>query len=220
MNNLEGAFLCSDESLEDVLNEIFNELCDSIPEGEQISIQSLNAQLGLRGFIDYKKDESEQASAYASYVLDGCGKILNKEINDCEKAIIADSPIDAYRAYRNSMLAEKFTFERFNRNSGNDCSDAFRHAIWQAMNASSTGSEFAQSYADAHECGSEGTQAFEMDNFNNSKGITIGTNFNNVPFEVLADRVCDALEAGQLKIFEDLDNSNSPLINSHGCECN
>lgn len=77
----------------------------------------------------------------------------------------------------------------------------------------------ARLFSNAHECGGSDNDA-NMDYYKNSIGHSIGMSYPEASAYVIADRVCDKLEAGHLKILEDEDDTTSALINSHSCTCN
>jgi len=142
------------------------------------------------------------------------------DINPCEEELIAKYPVAAFKIWANSKHAENYTIKKFGRNGWLDCSDAFRHTLFNAMNTLDVGVLLAKKFSDTHECGETDNDSV-MDIYNNSVGHTIGVTYNNLPIEVIIDRVCDKLAAGQLKILTDAETKDpsAPLISSNGCKC-
>ena len=56
-------------------------------------------------------------------------------------------------------------------------------------------------FCEVHECNDSSNDS-KMDTHNNAVGHQIGQNFMDAPIEVLVNKVCDKLAAGQLKILE------------------
>lgn len=150
------------------------------------------------------------------------------EPNPCEIELMKKYPLETFYIYFNSMTAVSKTIEKFGFSGWLDCSDAFRHCLFNALNTIDVGEHIALLFGLAHECDETGIPGtgneVEMDLFNNNKGQTIGSSFPNVSFDVIVDRVCDQLKAGNLKISTGANlippDKNAPLANSSGCECN
>lgn len=142
-------------------------------------------------------------------------------INECEKILIKQYPIDALKIFANKQIAENMTKNKFGFNGRNDCSDAFRHAFFNAINTKSVGAIVAQLFAVAHECGNSGND-LKMDMSNNYYGIDIvNNNYNNyISNDLIANEICSDLEAGKLLTLSDPLNNDSQLTNSYGCKCN
>ncbi|MGB5026276.1 MAG: hypothetical protein WBO44_13060, partial [Saprospiraceae bacterium] len=122
--------------------------------------------------------------------------------------------------YSNANKASTMTYNKFGRNKVKDCSDAFRHAYWMALNARICGSSFALGYGIAHECKWPDNLVDKvMDLFNNSKGIEYGENNPGLSETQLADLICVYLETGDLKIIKNPDTNNELLVSSLGCDC-
>jgi len=110
------------------------------------------------------------------------------------------------------------------RNGLNDCSDAFRHAFFNAMNARDTYSFIADAFGWAHECGvsEEKQKEKQMDLRNNSVGNSIGSQNKGASDEELAILVLEAITRGEMKILNNLGSAgaltlDSDLINSSNC---
>jgi hypothetical protein len=112
-------------------------------------------------------------------------------------------PISALYVAINSVAAVTKEEELFPNHpiAGIGISNAFRHAYWNALNASTAGvgPNIAKLFGDAHEVGSTGL-ATEMDLFNNAVGIQIGIDTGTfMPEDIRATRVLDAINTGRLK---------------------
>lgn len=123
--------------------------------------------------------------------------------------------------YSNANKSSEMTKLKFNgRNWRKDCTDAFRHAYWMALNARSCGGSFALAYGIAHECKWPDNLIDKiMDLYNNSKGIEIGVNNPGISEAELANLICNYLASGDLKVIQNPDTQNEILINSNGCNC-
>ncbi|MBK9736032.1 MAG: hypothetical protein IPO92_14170 [Saprospiraceae bacterium] len=152
----------------------------------------------------------------------------NYELNSCEIALI-EKYGDAvkFSLFASKSIAEKWTKLKFGYNGRNDCSDAFRHAMFNANNAFYLGADVAKEFGDAHECANTADLNFEvvMDLHNNAKGISIYNSLpknpnGSIPSHTLADEICKQLENGELKVFSDPTDNQSSLISSNNCECN
>lgn len=142
--------------------------------------------------------------------------------NPCEQELILEYPYAAFKIFVHSKIANNMTQERFGGQGLDfhlDCADAFRHTFFNALNSRQVGKDIAKLFSDAHECNGNDNDA-KMDYYNNAIGNHIGQVFPNVNASILADRVCDSLEEGLLKILQDEDDSNSNLIWSSSCSCN
>ncbi|MCD4680190.1 MAG: hypothetical protein K8S00_07365 [Bacteroidales bacterium] len=93
--------------------------------------------------------------------------------------------------------------------------DAFRHTIWNAMNARDIGADDAEPFATLHERGSNPANdpndpsydpvAIEMDLYNNQVGREIGEANPDATDEELAGLVLGSLNSGELKIIKQND---------------
>ena len=192
---------CTGEAIDK--DEIFKSLCES----GKVSMSGLEQEVGL----------------LAEDIME-C-----TDTNPCEDELIKAHPIAAFRIWANSTHADRITIEKFGKSGWLDCSDAFRHALFNALNAIDVGKDVAKLFSDAHECDQNGNPGtgndVEMDLYNNNVGNSIGTTYLDVPIEVIIDRVCDKLKSGQLKISTgahpdpNLADPEAPLVNSFGCAC-
>ncbi len=150
------------------------------------------------------------------------------EITPCESELVKLHPGKAVISYINAKIAEQKTTEKFGYNGFLDCSDAFRPALWNALNSQHYGIDIAKLFSDAHECNMDGTPGsgndVEMDLFNNNVGQIIGIFWPEAPLSVIIEQICGKLESGDLKIStganSDPIDPNAPLVDSFGCECN
>lgn len=143
-------------------------------------------------------------------------------LNECEKKLVRIYPSNAIVILMNKDKAEKMTAQMFGDNFRNECSDAFRHALFNAMNTSSCGSTFAKKFGDAHECDTPTSRLKEkeMDLFNNAIGLEIAYNNMGLTIEIYADLICEKLANGELMVLSDPPNPwSSTLIQSYGCKC-
>ena len=118
--------------------------------------------------------------------------------NPCEIFLLAQ-PLGLYAGARVAILASEArtkTAQLFGGNFADDCSDAFRHAYWNALMAFELNATNAKTFADAHECNGT-TLSHQMDYHNNQVGRNIGASQTNR--DQLASHVMLALNNGQLQ---------------------
>ncbi len=109
-----------------------------------------------------------------------------------EAALAVSNPLAAFKVNDNKTLAEKFTKQYFGKSWNEDTTEAnaFKHAIWQALNSRSLGPDLAIMFASAHENKPKNDSneeylkttlynATNMDLQNNAIGIAIGSSINN-----------------------------------------
>jgi hypothetical protein len=152
---------------------------------------------------------------------------LGIRLNQCERNLILSDITYASQAisvYLNSKTAEEMVFQIFGGNGWNDCSDAFRHAYWNALMTKSNGVLSATLFGTAHECVS-GQPNLEnnMDLHNNSIGRDVAMNNISMNNTELANQIMASLLNGDLKIISNLHESgrvtlNSTLISSSSCQ--
>lgn len=168
--------------------------------------------------IGTKNEETPQLALTAKSPPDWWKKLKKKwnRLNDKEKAIIIYAK-DAFKVEfveKNATKATNLTKQLFGYNGKADKSDAFRHALWQALNAQSVGEDFTQRWSDAHEYSTpinEATDAY-MDIHNNDVGIEIGkANPNASPME-LAKIIMKRINKGDMIILD----KRSNIIMSNG----
>ncbi len=125
-----------------------------------------------------------------------------------EKLFIYNNPGKAKKIYKNSNTAHAKTQEYFGPYSSgvghNDAADAFRHILWQALNAQSIGKRDTKQYADAHESETEKGRENEkkMDDHNNSIGILIGSNNPNATLEEVIAEIFKTFENGTVLVLD------------------
>jgi len=200
--------ISEEECVQNYYNNFVNDYELDIPKTMEIAIKKI-------GCVDNFEEEAWKL------ILEDF-TVFNEPGNPCEEELVLEYPVQAYKIWINSKAAQSMTEERFagqGMDNHLDCADAFRHAFFNALNAIDVGEDIALLFSDAHECGGTDNDA-NMDYHNNSEGHKIGINFPNVGPNVIADRVCDYLEGGQLKILTDENDPDSPLINSNSCMCN
>jgi hypothetical protein len=138
-------------------------------------------------------------------------------LNDREKNIIKWD-VQFYKVIdinSNADLATTMTISIYGMNGKGDKSDAFRHALWQALNVQDVGKSFTQKWSDAHEystpAGEVRTDLY-MDIHNNDVGIEIGKNNPDATPEELSEIILNRIDKGDLLII----NNNNKLIKSDG----
>ena len=190
--------------------------CKSDSEEQNVKIINLIIEYGkLFSTTSYEK-------------LNLCENAPDYNLNDCEKELLkkyGDSV--KFGLFASKEIAEKWTVFKFGINGVRDCSDAFRHAMFNANNAYYLGPNVAKEFGDAHECANSPTKYLEgeMDLHNNAQGISayisLPKNINGfVPANILAEEICNRLANGDMKVFSDFSNDQSPLVSSSNCKCN
>jgi hypothetical protein len=157
------------------------------------------------------------------------------QTNDCEKELIRAHPLCASRLAAHWIIANQLAKYHMGGNSVNDCSDAYRHALFNALNAVDCGIELAREFGIAHECISDTEMAREMDLHNNEVGYSVIE--NNPDIKALLNQVesifvregmrrlirilCEQLSDGAMVVFADPteNDPNNFLIPSLSCSC-
>lgn len=85
-----------------------------------------------------------------------------------------DKLIDLLRAYKNMGNAESRTIREFGYSGRNDITDAFRHALWNALMVRDIGDAFVIEIANNHEMNENKPEENRMDLWNNKLGRDIG----------------------------------------------
>ncbi|UHA74960.1 DUF6973 domain-containing protein [Paenibacillus sp. 481] len=132
-----------------------------------------------------------------------------------EKALVASHPVNAAITVSTSKKAFQFTQAKYGRNGLGDVSDAYRHAIWNALMCKYVSKNWASLYGTAHETkpASElvGNEADgyskiahrDMDLYNNQKGRDCWNVLTDsiawVSDTDLQNRVSAKLNAGELR---------------------
>lgn len=145
---------------------------------------------------------------------------VEENINDCEQVLIDQYKIQAIKIYFNRKKATEMTKKLFGFNGTNDCSDAFRHAFFNALNVKSIGRALADQFAYAHECNNpRNRNDVQMDFHNNYVGMDL-VYHNYLSDDEIAKKICNKINLGELKMLENPDDNNSKLIQTYGCKCN
>jgi len=214
---------CTGEEIDK--DEIFSGLCTS---GE-MSLAGLNAALDG---VDYITKEQKNK---IENILDGIDLDINDlcedgpeyELNSCEKLLLNRYPSAKMGLLASGYAAQQWTDFKFGYNGRNDCSDAFRHALLNALSTFYLGADIAKEFGDAHECDNTPDLHLEgeMDLHNNAMGRSIYNSLpkpNNgaLPTHVISAEICERLENGDLKVFSVPSNNQSPLVPSNNCKCN
>ncbi len=132
-----------------------------------------------------------------------------------EKVFIKAHPAIALHMLINYDLAKHNTIRFFGVNGSNDCSDAFRHCLFQALNTQSVGLTLAKEFGDAHEDGEDlNNVTVQMDFYNNWVGYQIGEANKFASLETIIDIIKAKMKNGELKIF---DKKTGTLISSSNC---
>lgn len=93
-------------------------------------------------------------------------------LNDAEKELVVQHPLQAAQVYRAASKAEETTIRLYGCNGYQDSADAYKHCLWNALMKKYIGQDAAREWANAHEYCSEGVDK-EMDLFNNEVGRSI-----------------------------------------------
>jgi RHS repeat-associated protein len=131
------------------------------------------------------------------------GQGLNAE----EKKIVLDNPSAAYKSRGNRELAKNFAGNAGIKNHLSpmldDEGDALRHVMLGALNTQTGGADFAKKIGDAHEDGSDNTEAQKtMDKFNNDVGINLGKENPDATPKELMQMAIDRLQNGELFVLK------------------
>lgn len=149
-----------------------------------------------------------------------------RQLNECEKMLTKNNPLCALSIYANRQTAEYYTILYFGINGHNVCSDAFRHALFNALNSQSCSLSLAKDFADAHEvCNGQvmGPQLeATMDLSNNEVGRNIQVNNPTASPDDLPDLILTELSQGNLQYIypRSVKNkiiSTSQIVNSSIC---
>jgi RHS repeat-associated protein len=128
-----------------------------------------------------------------------------KELTPAEKEIIKQNPKIVFALLNNRQIAEKLTNEYFpNASAWNDFADAFRHAIFNALNTVSFGDNLTMQLGYAHEFfPNNPSLEFRMDIYNNAIGRYYGNIYSYVSVSELGKVIYNATIRGELRIIED-----------------
>ena len=148
-----------------------------------------------------------------SNIVDKWNRLNNKEKDIVKWDIRFLRAIDIER---NAKKATEMTYARFGYNGKGDKSDAYRHAMWQALNTQDTGESFTRKWANAHEYSSPVNELktdLYMDIHNNDVGIEIGKNNPWANAEELSKIIIERIDKGDMLIISD---DQSKLLKSNG----
>lgn len=140
------------------------------------------------------------------------------EWNKCssqEKIFILNHPNKARKMYSNMETAVEMSRETYPDLDGRGTErDAYRHAMWQALNVQSVGEEATREMANAHEYrDGQPMKDMIMDIHNNEIGIEIGRENPNASPEELSQIILNHISAGDMII---LVNNNTKMTKSNG----
>ncbi len=144
------------------------------------------------------------------------------KVTKAEQKLIDQNPIQATSMFISFKDAWNTTVTYFGENTSNDCSDAFRHAIWNALATQRVGESFTKKFTDAHESEVPTGErlAKEMDLFNNTVGQSIGNKYpnHNHPIQLASIIRDQYLYRGKLKMFSNPKSFSSSLITTSSCK--
>ncbi len=147
---------------------------------------------------------------------------LGYKITAAEQRLVNQNPVKATAVFLSYKDAWSTTITYFGSNKANDCSDAFRHAIWNALATQRAGESFTRNFTTAHESEVSTNEklAKEMDLFNNHVGRAIGKNYpnQNHPIQLASIVKDEYLSKGKLRMFDDPSTFNTHLINTSTCK--
>lgn len=137
---------------------------------------------------------------------------FEENLNSCELALAIQFPVEAIRMFRNKSIAYAYTEAVFGGNGRNDCSDAFRHAFFNAINARDVHHTIALEFGKAHECDTPNHLYMEksMDLYNNEVGNLIGKANKDLNNDQIKLKIIEAMRNGELKVLQDLDLNGLP----------
>ncbi len=149
---------------------------------------------------------------------------LNEDSNICEKLMVVQFPLAVPSLMENRDFAVEKTRIYFSGSLHNTCADAFRHALFNALNTQSLGADVTRLFGDAHEClvPEDKYLEKEMDLFNNAIGRQIGSSNPDANLEQLIILIINAMSNGELRYISNLDirsqiTPNSTLISTSDC---
>ena len=131
--------------------------------------------------------------------------IEKSDANDFEKEIAKKDPIGAYNANKARNVANEYTQKRYPNTYTHDNtqSNAFKHAMWNAVMTDKMGEKKAQKFADAHEQPYIQTNPEQcaMDFHNNALGRRIALEYKGQGYDIFADKIQEAILNGEAKII-------------------
>ena len=135
------------------------------------------------------------------------------DLNPCEKELVIQYPWAASKIFLNKDKAFEISWSTGLPGANEGCQDAFRHTLFNVLNACDVGVDIARKFSDAHECGSV-SLASQMDYFNNSRGHDLARELCGKDLNFVKSYICNYLNQGNLKII-----SSGYLKPSNECKC-
>jgi RHS repeat-associated protein len=121
-------------------------------------------------------------------------------LNKSEKKLVKKNPWVANKVRSAANKAKAETVRRFGKQGHNDCSDAFRHAYWNALMVKRVGKNWAKRWGDAHEQNPKQPKIEKkMDLHNNAVGRKIAIDNPKASEKKLSNLVYNAVKDGRLK---------------------
>lgn len=158
--------------------------------------------------------ENSKVSLFAFYAET---KAQWNSLTTSEKVLVASNPVYAAITQTTRDKAYDFTTAQYGRNGQGDVSDAFRHAMWNALTSKYTSKAWASAIATAHEDkdaaykrkvfedGNTGAQHIAMDLHNNQVGRDCWSVLLDYDILVsdndLKNRVLIKIQEGKVKIL-------------------
>jgi RHS repeat-associated protein len=132
-----------------------------------------------------------------------------------EKTFVSNNPYKAYKMYSNQETAVTMSRGKYPDTDGRGTKrDAYRHAMWQALNVQSVGEEATREMANAHEYRDGQTlNDLIMDIHNNEVGIEIGRNNPNASPDELSQIIQNRISNGDMIVISD---DNKKMTKSNG----
>ena len=117
-------------------------------------------------------------------------------LNEKERSVVFNHPIEGLTALNTSNTAEKKTKEYYGRDdTDNDNANAFKHAYWNALMVDWIGVDLAKEFADAHEYGQISLSS-DMDKENNEQGREDGVTYKTLNDDDLALKIMERVSEG------------------------
>jgi hypothetical protein len=154
------------------------------------------------------------ASSEGADIISYIEKQYRITLTNCEKEWIYEFTYLAYSIWRNREKAFRETESTFGKNMAKDCSDAFRHAYWSALNYRDVSVLAAFTLGAANECNTPEGIDRSMDFHNNEVGFSISSNVSSGTDLELKNAVLNSMNNGELLIFNYNENG---LITSENC---
>jgi len=145
----------------------------------------------------------------------------NPRLRPAELALINENWYAAWEIEENVTVTDAEMIRIFGSHQDNACSNAFRHALFNALNAQDVGADLAKQFGDAHEDipGNTNNNAI-MDFHNNAVGIIVGSRISVGPsIAPVVSAICAELAAGNLLVLVDPTDITSATTDSSGCSC-